>query len=104
MNECQQTCINTAGSYYCDCVIGFQLDSDGQRCTGITLHYAINSHHLIFFYSVTNSCPMGNNCSDICVSVNSTITCFCSPGFALGADEKTCNGKCMVCVFESHMT
>ena len=39
VNDCQQTCINTAGSYYRDCTDGFQLDSDEHRCTGTCDNY-----------------------------------------------------------------
>ena len=27
---CSQTCINTVGSYKCECALGYQLDNDGQ--------------------------------------------------------------------------
>ena len=29
---CNQTCINTRGSYHCLCKSGFKLDSDGKSC------------------------------------------------------------------------
>ncbi|XP_035232741.1 tolloid-like protein 1 isoform X2 [Stegodyphus dumicola] len=29
---CQQKCINTVGSYRCECDIGYELHSDGKRC------------------------------------------------------------------------
>ena len=31
---CQQTCINTAGSFHCDCRCGYSLNSNGRTCTG----------------------------------------------------------------------
>ena len=31
---CEQTCINTIGSFYCSCRTGYQLDGDGFNCTG----------------------------------------------------------------------
>ena len=33
-NNCQQICLNTAGSYYCECTNGFVLDSNGHSCKG----------------------------------------------------------------------
>ena len=33
-DECEQVCINTPGSYTCDCVHGYMLNSDGRRCDG----------------------------------------------------------------------
>ena len=31
---CNQTCINTAGSYYCDCGTGYDVAGDGKGCVG----------------------------------------------------------------------
>ena len=31
--ECEQSCINTRGSYYCDCWDGYRLDSNGKTCS-----------------------------------------------------------------------
>ena len=33
-NDCEQTCVNTNGSYSCDCVIGYVLNADGHACDG----------------------------------------------------------------------
>jgi hypothetical protein len=35
VNDCQQLCENTVGSYSCSCNIGFTLQADGRNCTGI---------------------------------------------------------------------
>lgn len=34
VNDCQQLCTNTEGSYSCSCTEGFDLADDGRRCTG----------------------------------------------------------------------
>ena len=34
VNDCQQTCMNTEGSYSCSCDVGFSLADDGRTCTG----------------------------------------------------------------------
>ena len=31
---CDQNCTNTAGSYYCTCMDGYELESDNQTCAG----------------------------------------------------------------------
>ena len=31
---CSQTCVNTQGSYECQCNIGYRLSSDGFTCEG----------------------------------------------------------------------
>ena len=32
---CSQLCVNTAGSYRCDCVTGYQLRPDGHTCKAL---------------------------------------------------------------------
>ena len=31
---CNQNCTNTAGSYYCACMDGYELEADNHTCTG----------------------------------------------------------------------
>lgn len=31
---CQQTCVNTQGSYHCECSEGFRMHADGRTCIG----------------------------------------------------------------------
>ena len=39
IDNCQQNCHNTLGSYTCSCIIGFQiLDADGRTCDGMCTH------------------------------------------------------------------
>ena len=41
VNDCQQQCNNTAGSYLCSCLEGFTLESDGRNCMGMPLYFSI---------------------------------------------------------------
>ena len=34
-NNCGQTCVNTEGSYFCQCDDGYRLESDGYTCVGM---------------------------------------------------------------------
>ena len=34
VNDCQQLCQNTEGSYTCSCSEGFTLNSDNRTCNG----------------------------------------------------------------------
>ena len=35
MNNCEQRCVNTQGSFLCACGTGYQLNNDGMTCSGI---------------------------------------------------------------------
>ena len=37
LNDCQQHCTNTVGSFTCSCQEGFTLNADGRNCDGISL-------------------------------------------------------------------
>ena len=34
ISSCNMQCVNTIGSYYCSCFLGFQLMSDNYTCEG----------------------------------------------------------------------
>ena len=34
ISKCNQTCINTVGSYYCECEAGYSLTNDSHTCIG----------------------------------------------------------------------
>ena len=34
ISDCNQTCINTVGSYYCQCKLGYTLSNDSHSCLG----------------------------------------------------------------------
>ena len=36
LNGCQQVCNNTAGSYVCDCNVGYILNADLATCSGVS--------------------------------------------------------------------
>lgn len=108
MNDCDQICLNTDGSYTCSCRDGFILDNDRRSCLGkcnmfmhscasylwefVTLHTVLG----------TNRCPDDNACSDICTLVNDDPTCDCSPGYMLQSDGQSCEGA-YVCICD-HVT
>lgn len=33
-HNCEQICVNTPGSYVCQCYEGYELDADGKNCVG----------------------------------------------------------------------
>ena len=49
VHGCQHTCVNTIGSFYCDCDPGYTLDTNGKTCTGKLQLHIILQHTLLFF-------------------------------------------------------
>lgn len=47
---CQQNCVNTLGSYYCECGEGFRIHTDAHTCIGKSfIHWATERSHAIGF-------------------------------------------------------
>ena len=63
---CAQICINTVGSFQCDCRPGYALDADQQRCKDID--------------ECTNNQP---GCAQRCVNTVGSYQCQCNAGFEL---------------------
>lgn len=76
---CQDTCINTDGSYKCSCerLPGTKLDSDGHGC-------------------IPGDGCLEAGCSHECLSARGDAFCLCPAGMVLGEDWKTCDGtRCL---------
>ncbi|XP_013415296.1 uromodulin [Lingula anatina] len=72
---CRDTCINTHGSYYCECRDpGFTLSANRHTCRDI------------------NECAVNNGgCGDVCINTYGSYKCECNDaGFTLSADRHTC--------------
>ncbi|XP_052241381.1 uncharacterized protein LOC127851584 [Dreissena polymorpha] len=80
INECDKTspcdhiCINTEGSYACDCDEGFRVDTNnGHRCIDI------------------NECNEAtHNCTQICDNTIGGFLCKCLSGYAFDVSDWTC--------------
>ncbi|XP_062552414.1 fibrillin-1-like isoform X2 [Armigeres subalbatus] len=73
-NNCQQTCINTLGSYTCDCYSGYEKNDLGQ-CIDV------------------NECLEQNGgCGHKakCINLAGSFRCVCPPGHKMGKDRKSC--------------
>ena len=57
--ECEQTCTNTIGSFYCTCEFGYQLDENRLNCSGETC--SIMTLRDMIFYCI---------CLPLCLSVD----------------------------------
>jgi fibulin 1/2 len=110
-NLCTQTCINTPGSYLCQCQPGFVLAADGytcqdinecalgtdtctQVCTNTVGSYVCNCYPGYAGPPVCNPvvpCNATNSCQALCAVINGQQTCSCDLGSILAADGFTCN-------------
>ena len=76
IDSCDELCINTPGSYRCDCPAGFELQYDQQSCADI------------------DECARGtSSCSQACINTHGSFRCECSFGYMLSSDSQTCVGK-----------
>lgn len=76
---CHSKCVNTIGSYKCDCPSGFRLN-DGNQCVDIDECEDI----------VNGGCSAQADC----INFIGSFRCICPAGFKLGADQTSCNGEC----------
>ncbi|EHB13216.1 hypothetical protein GW7_11589 [Heterocephalus glaber] len=76
---CQQRCINTLGTFHCECDTGYRLHADERTCIKM------------------DPCTGGNGCAHICQNENGMPRCACHPGYQLSEDKKTC--EALFCLF-----
>uniref|UniRef100_A0A3Q3N141 Latent-transforming growth factor beta-binding protein 4 n=1 Tax=Mastacembelus armatus TaxID=205130 RepID=A0A3Q3N141_9TELE len=83
VNECedsgmcpgqQRVCVNTVGSFRCDCPLGYRSSGLGRQCRDI------------------NECLEGDFCFSRgeCVNTPGSYTCVCSQGFTLSSNRTAC--------------
>lgn len=45
-HDCQQSCVNTQGSFRCECHSGFILQRDRKSCEGIVTLHLLNQNYI----------------------------------------------------------
>ncbi|KAK6477699.1 EGF-containing fibulin-like extracellular matrix protein 2 [Huso huso] len=70
---CQHSCVNSPGSFACQCEPGFQLAGNNRSCVDV------------------NECDMGAPCQQRCYNTYGTFICRCDQGYELGQDGFACN-------------
>ncbi|CAM4550315.1 unnamed protein product [Leuciscus chuanchicus] len=72
----EMTCVNTLGSYHCNCSEGFQIHADAHKCID------------------KDECKeLNGGCQQTCVNTLGSYYCECREGFHIHADARTCVGK-----------
>ena len=101
MGGCEYICINTIGSFYCECARGFTLEPDGFSCRGkqpqhpLCMYTYVQSH-LEFFTHAALQCPTltaPRNGSVSCTSQMTGGSCSfdCDTGYTLrGSRTRFC--------------
>ena len=96
---CSQLCINTNGSYICDCRSGFIIDVDERTCDGeakvnnATLWVMILCIHKFAYIADINECSDGiHSCQQVCNNTHGSHHCLCRQGYQLNSDNYTCRG------------
>ena len=75
LNPCSglAQCVNTPGSFYCQCPTGYSLDITGRDCRDV------------------NECRELNICSNgDCTNIAGSFQCSCRPGFTLTTNKDQC--------------
>ncbi|MCJ8744427.1 hypothetical protein PDJAM_G00118590 [Pangasius djambal] len=101
--RCLHICINTLGSYKCECHPGYALMQDGHTCAlenteednrlteeDNVFTLATPPQETTQISSVQNPCAGNGPCSQQCSAVEGRVRCSCFPGFSLKSDGRTC--------------
>ena len=100
---CSQVCVNTEGSFHCDCMEGYQLFRSF-LCTGLYLTTKKLSRQYQTPYADIDECSEGiDTCSKSgptparCINTEGSYRCTCDEyvGYRLSTNGTTCEGMCI---------
>ncbi|XP_070825561.1 fibulin-2-like [Chaetodon trifascialis] len=103
-NICHQRCINTPGSFRCECFPGYVMQEDAFTCAQETVdeENRLKEDDRAGAEPTSplpppterpvplNPCEGNNPCEQHCTSVGGRPQCSCFPGFSLMADGRSC--------------
>ncbi|XP_011408844.1 PREDICTED: oncoprotein-induced transcript 3 protein-like, partial [Amphimedon queenslandica] len=118
---CEQDCINTIGSYQCQCREGFQFTRNGRSCADIDecadknggceqicnntlgsfqcsclIGFTLTNDAFCSGKNINECALVDNRCSHDCVNTPGSYHCTCKDGYYLSNDSHTC----LVCNLE----
>lgn len=112
-------CVNTPGSYRCECPAGYRLHQNGHNCQGKTRSPAsssvcswlirMNSCQVIGEYSVyytfvvdIDECTMfpGICANGFCTNLEGRFRCLCNQGYRLNRNKDACIGTSYIIVIK----
>ncbi|XP_067384053.1 fibulin-2-like isoform X2 [Channa argus] len=103
-NICHHRCVNTPGSFHCECFPGYVLQEDAFTCAQETAgeENTLNEDDRAAGEATSpltppsqplvplNPCEGNNPCEQHCTPVGGRPQCSCFPGFSLRADGHSC--------------
>lgn len=113
INECEnethdclssdhKVCVDTNGSYVCNCKEGYRNVSD--ICYGKVTRSIYVDNIMLFNHADIDECEddIFNNCSYMCMNLNGSYICICEYGYSLQDDNKTCHSKHPIMDYTGH--
>ena len=97
--DCHHTCVNTEGSFYCNCRDGYELASNNKTCQGEFWIFEVIALFLAFTFITALavfSCDNTTNCTQNCIRLFGVEQCSCNIGYELDTDNTTCLGMDML--------